>query len=280
MRYGFEPLNVVDNPFYFGIGGMGDFLLLMSTFYDGNKRYEVSPDVIFVCNDVTAIRKLAKKFDRINRFWFYPRKAFNIGEQQWHEIHQHHLCQGTGVTPAKFDYVGEWIKCGTTFPDRGCFSFYGVKEYPYFCHPTESDEKYFVIQPFGGCDDSTKRKEIPGYALDQITTKAYDDGCKVIFIGSPKDAAKLPINDMAKESGQARWVTDIGEAYELIRACHTFYGADSWGKTVACFAGKQTIVYPNLYAPGRGPMEMFNHPVDPGDYIFLEGWKLEVLDKC
>lgn len=276
-HYSFEPLNNVDRPFYFGIGGMGDFLLLMSTWYDTNGDQEVSPDVIFVCNDMKAIRELSKKFARVNRFWFYPRKAFSLSPNCWHEIHQHKFCCGTGVTPAKFDYVGEWIKCGTCFPDRGCFSYYGVKEHPFFCRPLVPNEDFIVIQPFGGGDDPTKKKEIPIDEIHRITSRAYDNNRQnVIFIGSKADAKMMPINPY--NDGSARWITDIGEAYEKIRECHSFYGADSWGKTVACFAGKQTFVYPNQYAEGAGPMDLFNHPIDPGDYVFLEGWKIEVME--
>ena len=267
----FAPLEVVENKFYFGIGGMGDFLLLMSTFYDD---IEDDTDVIFVCNSTKAIREMAKIFPKVARFWFFPRKQFYITPGMWSLITANPLCQGTGVTPKNFDYVQDWIKCGIT---SNVFEYYGVKEHPVFALPFPGS-KYVVIQPFGGGDDSTKKKEISQDNLGEITTKAYDDGNRVVFVGSPADASKMPINELALESGQARWETDISKSYELIRGCEAFYGADSWGKTVACMAGKPTYVYENIYEKGKEPIDLFNHPVDPGNYVFLLPWKIERVE--
>ena len=265
----FPPLEVIENKFYFGLGGMGDFLLLMSTFYD---NIESNTDVIFVCNNVNTIKEMSELFPMVNRFWFYPRKAFFISEPLWESIVSHDLCLGTGVTPAKFDYVRDWIKCGKT----NVFLYYGVKENPMFASPTQTADKYIVIQRYGGGDDPTKKKELPADFLNQITIKAHEDGNKVIFMGSRQDAENMPLNRWALESGQARWVINISNTFNAIRGCEAFYGTDSWGKTVACLAGKKTIVYPNQYEEGRKPMDLFNHPVDPSDYVFLEGWKIRM----
>ena len=269
----FEPIKVVQNKFYFGIGGIGDFLLLMSTFYD---TIDDRTDVIFVANNIATIRELSKKFPKVERFWFFPRKAFVPTPYLWNEIVNHKGCLGTGVTPKEFNYVGDWIECGKS----NVFSYYGVKHNPIFARSIDPIEDYICIQPFGGADDPTKKKEISPEEVQRLILDAWDYGYKVKLIGSKKDAEKLQLNRTTPdlEWEKAVWVTDICESYELIRGCKKFYGADSWGKTVACFAGKNPTVYDNQYSEGYGPMELFNHPVDPGNYVFLIGWDLEVIN--
>jgi len=266
----FPPLEVIENKFYFGIGGLGDFLLLMSTFYDD---IESNTDVIFVCNNIKPIQEMSKLFPLITRFWFFPRKAFFPNEPLWKSIVSHPLCVGTGVTPKEFNYVGDWIECGKT----NVFDYYGVIEHPKFCRPIKTSEKYIVIQPYGGADDSTKKKEIPKYEVENLVYKYCWNGQKVYILGSKSDKIKLGKLENLKGYDNYEWITNIKEAFGTIRGCQTFYGADSWGKTVACFAGKGTTVYANIYNDERSPMDMFNHPTDPGDYVFLNGWNLEMI---
>ena len=270
----FPILDVIDNRFYFGIGGMGDFLLLMSTFYDKEMKKlrdsptgYVGPDVVFVCNNIHVIKEMAKEFPLIDRLWFYPRKSFLADQLMWENIITDEHCWGTGVTPKDFNYIKDWIECGKS----DVFEYYGVKEHPEFAKPIKP-RHFIVIQPFGGADDTTKKKEIPQQDIHKITEQAYEDGLRVIFIGSEKDKDNLPLNKLALESGQAHWVTDIRRAMPAIRGCCAFYGADSWGKTLACMAGKKTAVYKSKYS--FPPEEQFGHYKDPGNHVFLDGWDI------
>lgn len=233
----------------------------MSTFYD---NVESNTDVIFVANNMGTIRKMSNLFPKVSKFWFFPRKAFTPSPGMWEIIVRHQLCIGTGVTPKNFDYVGDWIECGKT----NVFDYYGVKRHPLWAKSNSQfkfNSDYTVIQPFGGADDPTKTKMIPDEAVEKLWYDSEKHGC--FLIGSKNDANRLP---------QYAWVTDIEEAFNLILGCHTFYGADSWGKTVACFAKKETYVYPNVY--DRDPHKLFNHNIDPGDYVFLNGWDLTRID--
>lgn len=140
----FEPIEVIENPFYFGIGGIGDFLLLMATFYDD---VDDNTDVIFVCNSVNAIRAVSTQFPKIHRFWFYPMSAFNRTTEMWRLITRSNLCKGTGVTPKAFKYVEDWIECGNS----NVFDYYGVIEHPKWCEKTTTLD-HITIQPNGGAD--------------------------------------------------------------------------------------------------------------------------------
>lgn len=257
----FEPIEVIDNPFYFGIGGLGDFLLLMATFYD---NILPNTDVIFVCNNVNAIRGMSAMFPKVNRFWFYPIAALNRTPDMWRLIKRHHLCMGTGVTPKEFKYVEDWIECGKS----NVFDYYGVKRYPDWAKPIiDKKEKHICIQPFGGSEDKTKKKEIPIYDLDGIIVKSNMNCTPIYLIGSEKDREKYhPVLD---------WLTKFEDSFDSIVNCKEFIGCDTWGKTLAGLAGKKVTIYPNQYEVGRGPMELFNHPIDPGNYVFLLNWGFE-----
>lgn len=252
----FEPIEVIENPFYFGIGGIGDFLLLMATFYDD---VDSNTDVIFVCNNVNAIRAVSSQFPKIHRFWFYPLSAFNRTPEMWRLITRNNLCKGTGVTPKAFKYVEDWIECGKS----NVFDYYGVKRNPEWAKSL-GDHDHICVQPFGGSDDKTKKKEIPTYDLDGIIVQNNMICTPVYLIGSEKDKERY--------HSSLDWITNFNDSFKSILTCKEFIGCDTWGKTLAGLAGKPVTIYPNQYEVGRGPMELFNHPVDPGNYVFLIGW--------
>jgi len=232
------------------------FFLLMATFYD---NIDSHTDVVFVCNNVTTIREISKQFPKVKKWWFYPRASFHTSPIIWELLVQHPNFVGSGVTPRQFMYVEDWIECGKT----NVFDYYGVKRYPAWAFPIPNEQVLTVIQPFGGADDPTKIKEIPRVVLNSIANE-YSGYGRVCLIGSKKDKEKIgePFGDV--------WVTDFENSFRLIRSCSKFIGADSWGKTLAAFAGKEVVVYPNRYE--KPAEKMFNHPKDPGDYVFLDGW--------
>jgi hypothetical protein len=91
-------LNAVeDRPFYFGIGGIGDYLLLISTFYEELGEND-KVDVVFVANNVSQISKFSKFFPKVNFHWFFPIKSFFFSNDLWGNIKSKN-CLGTGATP-------------------------------------------------------------------------------------------------------------------------------------------------------------------------------------
>jgi len=261
----FPILELVNKPFYFGIGGIGDFLLLMSTFYDDINDNDV--DVIFVCNNTTVIRELVKQFPNVNKFWLHPNQAFPKCPEMWDMIKSHPLCMGTGVTPKNFDYIKDWCECGKS----NVFDYYGVKRQTLWMPLALSEEKTVCIQPFGGADDKTKIKEIPKYIVEQLIDEYVMNGSTVYLIGSKKDEEKLGVLDTSMvwdEDGG--WLHSFDESFKAIRSTWQFIGADSWGKTLAAFAGAPVKIYPNVYT--KPLKEMFGMDKDPGNYVFLDNW--------
>jgi len=255
----FEPIEIIENPFYFGIGGIGDFLLLMATFYD-----DVNPkttDVIFVCNNVNTIREFTKQFPNVNRFWFYPMSAFYTTPEMWNSIVRNPLCLGTGATPCEFRYVGDWIECGRS----NVFDYYGLKRNPSWCSKIINlSTPHVTIQPNGG-RDSNRISIIQRSELVKMVgnlTKKYT----VYLIGSKEDIENYGIIDGAS------WVKDFDDTFQKIRSAEFHIGVNSWCKTYAGLAGISTYIYPSTYL--NDPIEVFGDTNDPSDYVFLKqgGW--------
>lgn len=263
----------IDKPYYFGIGGIGDFLLLMATFYDKVEPGEC--DVIFVANNPAPIKALIggtcesvgwePLFDKINRVWIFPRKAFPINPSVWNAITFDPRCMGTGVTPKQFAYIEDWNKCGK----ENCFSYYGVNKHPKWARSFAgvAFSNRTVIQPFGGADDKTKIKRISDKELIRIVnTECIPE--KTTIIGSTKEMDHV---DKLNLPG-VELTANINLSVDRIRFANTFIGTDSWGKTMAMLAGVNiVIVYKNHYLNGT-PMQLFNQPTDPADHVFLNNW--------
>lgn len=285
-------LDNVDRPYYFGIGGIGDFLLLMSTFYDGVQDGEV--DVVFVANSVKPLQQLASSpkpndqqprdyFPKVNRFWFFPRSAFPYSVEMWEYMQNDERLRGTGVTPKAFQYIQDWNECGKS----NVFEYYGVMRplYPFrrvpLRKPLGNSIRPVVIQPFGGSDDTTKVKQLSKVLLRQLVNKRFRTK-PIVFIGSPSDMAAMKDMDWSPRDERVpiRYCVDIKEAVNYIRLCSLFIGADSWGKTAAALSGMKPSfieVYKNKYI-NKTPQEMFGQDTDPGDYVFLHNWGFKLLD--
>lgn len=264
MSFNLMLQNVDTVPFYFGIGGIGDALLLLSTFYDDIEQNAV--DVVFVANDHSAIKTLSNSFPKIRRWWIFPRKAFYPTKIEWESLIRNERCLGTGVTPKNFDYVGDWIECGKST----VFDYYGVTKNPAWAKRRESiNPKYITVQMYGG-PDSNRISVMPVEYVEEIV-KQYDSSYSVILIGSKRDITKSEYIE------NCRWVTDMEDSINRILLSNHHYGVNSWAKTLSGLAGVPTTIYPSSYV--KPPIEVFNHPVDPSDYVFLKDWGFEYAQR-
>jgi len=255
---------VGEENYYFGIGGIGDFLLLLSTFYDD---VEEIVNVVFVANNVIPIKNLSNFFPLI-RLFLYDRTAFIANKETWEVIKNNKQCLGTGATPKDFNYIGDWNDCGKT----DVFKYYGVKR---VCDWATTEiislNPVVVLQPFGGSEDRTKVKSLSFKEIDSICKKY--NGKHMLVIGTRGEIESFN-GVLAKNDSDKNFISvssDIRQAFELILSCHEFIGVDSWGKTLAALGGKKHItVYANLYT--TDPMQLFGQEIDPGDYVFLRNW--------
>lgn len=263
----------IDRQFYFGIGGIGDGLLLLSTFYNNIDEHEV--DVIFVANNIKPFHQLIPIFSKVHKFWLFPRKAFPLTLDVFKILNeQNNRLRGTGVTPKRFDYKEEWNKVEKS----SVFEYYGVQRRLYVIDrwdPTLNAP--IVIQPFGGDSDPTKVKQLSKKLLHQIVDIDYKQ-TPIIFIGSNEDIKRLQKIDWSADRESITYCTDIQQSIMYIRGCSRFIGTDSWGKTAAALAGIDNIdVYKNKYINAT-PQQLFGQDTDPGDFVFLHNWGFNILE--
>lgn len=257
MRVLYELVKAIDAEFYFGIGGLGDFLLLMSTFYD---KVDKSANVIFVANNTKSIRLISRQFPRV-KIYTIPMNAWDCKFEETWQFLMDNKCIGTGVTPKNFMYIADWMKCGET----NCFEYYGVDKHPLWANsiPNTLTKKLLVIQPCGGFEDKTKVKKIDEYNLAQIIEKYRLNEWRISIVGLYEEISLYKINgDVECFHNNLAW--------DRILMCDKFIGVDSWGKTLAKMADKETIVYRNSY--NVTPMQLFGTDIDPGDNVFLKDW--------
>lgn len=281
----FDLLESIDDPFYFGIGGIGDFLLLMSTFYDDVEDQAVR--VVFVPNSQKLpISDFFYLFPKIKKFHLWPRASFATDKETWDAIEKAG-CKGTGVTPKNFEYIKDWIECGKT----SVFEYYGVKRHPKWakdlCILSATTGNNIVIQPKGGSDDITKVKSIspPQRILVYLKANVQVQGNLSVwpdttFIGSKQEMDDFYTEIMQKSAyigfETYRRITSIKEAIQSIADCDKFFGCDSWGKTLAALCGKEVTVCANKYS--NAPEVLFGHWKDPGDYVFLDKWGFTIVE--
>ena len=248
--------------FYAFIGGIGDALLFLSTFYDR----EDYPTIVCAPNSSGAMRVLFNQFKKIKRVYFipYPRSG------HWHYSlrgiwEQLPNCKGRGVTPVK-GYMDEWT------PELNIFATYGVKEHPQWIDniaPEKIQDFQVVLQPHGSTRGmvGTKRNIIKPRDWIKLQKYLIENGITPIVIGTPSDEEFYPL----LEGSINRRGFNLHEHLRLIRGADVFIGADSWGKTFAALCGIPTYVF----KPPRG--EDLKDWDDPSEFVFLRPWKSIIL---
>ena len=264
-------LSAIDRGFYFGIGGIGDFLLLMASVKHN------SFDVLFVANSTKPIQALADTgiFPGLRRLWLFPKTLFTANFDTWLSIVNHPMHLGHGVTPHGFNYIADWNECGKST----VFDYYGVNKSPGWLHITTPRTKYAftVIQPFGGADDPTKVKQMSRRLLEQLVCVEYAHS-PITFIGSPTELDTIKKMHLEVMTYPPTYVSDMTATVNAIQTCEHFIGVDSWGKTFAGLDGVPNItVYKNKYINGT-PRQLFGQDIDPSDFVFLDNWGFNMKD--
>lgn len=257
-------LSNVESKFYFGIGGIGDFLLLMSTFYDDIKE---NTDVVFVCNNVSAIREMSRQFSQVKNWWFYPRSSFHSSPIFWEAIIGKDGFLGSGVTPRQFMYINDWIKCG----DSNVFDYYGVRKDCKWASPIETlYNKHIVIHPCGG-KDQNRISRIPIEYIQKIIKKFGND-YEIILIGCEKDEIEYGgVIGRDHPLYGAKWLAhELELATHYIRSAEFVIAVNSWVKSYSGIAGIKTYIYPSSYI--RDPQKAYGWHKDPADTVFLDNW--------
>jgi hypothetical protein len=211
--------------FYTGLGGLGDYLIFLSTFYD---KISEKTNVIWFADDKNLITQFPV-FNKIKNTLVFSDKMLFL------EYSNHRLCVGTGITPPKLNY-NEW-------KDINIFEKYGVVEFPSFVNEIETikEEDNQVGVMLSGKSIPGKRKIITEETMKHIVTETK--GKKVFIFGKETDIPEYTPKEWERKTVKM----SLKEQLQWIKGMETFYSVDSWCKTWSAMCGIKTIVYDNVY---------------------------------
>lgn len=229
--------------FYLGNGGIGDFLIFLSTFYDDNDY----SNIIFLANNPDEIKSVVKLFPKLDKKLIL-KNDFNL----LREFYNHKNCIGTGILPKDLNY-NNWYKVDI-------FKEYNVKQFPDFVKlfkPIRKFEKQIFVQMNGSkADGELKHRLLLLSTLDNIKREFSD--YNFIFLDEFKDKS-------------------YSEIFSYINGSDLVIGVDSFVKTFSAQSGIKTIVYDNIYLGNY--LSNFKENIDYGHYVFLFNWEFITLRK-
>lgn len=287
----FQDIGKKIGKFYFGIGGIGDLFLLLSSYYDtyydswfkkrknGYEDEDIS--LVFWANNPSLIKEILKHIPNhkhvlvTENFLNKPQLAMKYYDQ----IANDSMFQGKGHIPDNLRYIEEWVKV------ENVFEHYNLTRYPQFVRSLFYDESIYeqllaphmVIQPYSYDDNNIadKKREIKSKNLRTIfedfpVGKEYG-----AIVGSPREQQwfreNAPMNNSAYH-----FTGNIIEAIKYVVTCEHVYAVDSWAKTVAGLAGVPTTYYTYL----ADQKEIFpTIGYDPSDNIFIKNWNFKIIDQ-
>ncbi len=230
-------INIIGR-FYLGNGGIGDFLMFLSTFYDNVEE----ANIIFLANNRKQIQEIVKLFPKIKKSLILE-NDFNALK----EFYGDNRCLGTGILPKDLNYQN-WNKVDIV-------KEYGVNLQPNFIHELFKPANLFDRQVF-----------------------IQKQGSNVEKIGKQRLLLDKTISSIYKEFDFHDFLTlesFIGMTYEgifqLILGSSVVVGVDSFVKTFAALAGKRVIVYDNIYTDEY--LNNFPDKIDLGHYVFIYPFK-------
>jgi len=242
---------------YYHFGGVGDALLLLSTFYENSPEQTI----VSFANSIPALKSFFKAFPKLNHIYF-----LQIPEDPILNSYVRNLLPGfsnvlgNGVTPTD-SYESEWNEEINIFKD------YGVNKNPKWCKDFEAknlEDFQVTIAPMGSNFGMFKSKrniidpDNWGKIIEFLTTQKI----KPIIIGVPTEEESFPILSGCINKRSYSFEEQMG----IISSSDIFIGADSWGKTFSALAGIPTIVFQPMYGNDLRNWK------DNSDYVFLNPW--------
>lgn len=235
--------------FYLGNGGIGDALILLSTFYD-----EVDEaNVVFLANAPQSVKELLDQFPKIKTNLVIQNNFSCLKE-----LYNHPNCIGTGILPKNLDY-NTWYRVDI-------FKEYGVKEFPEFMSlfpPKRVDpaKKQMFVQFKGSNVEGGGKQRI----MTENTLREIQKIC---------EHGNYEFVDCSEDQNRIR---PLAESISLIRGSDLVLSVDSFAKTVSAMSRIKTIVYDNVYR--QEYLSSFKDNIDYGHYVFLFPWSCIELKK-
>lgn len=276
--------------FYFSSGGIGDFLLLLSSIY--KKQNNLNTNIIYWADNKEHIQQLInifKKENGIKKSLIYS--GFQ-SKEQYDCIIKHKYFKGKCHFPDNIQYVNEWYnnyeQYHSEFDKRTNF----INEFVDTSKNNNKDKHIIGIGVFGSRKESHKIKHLNteefNILLQRLQTK-YPDSLLYIF-GSPIDKQEFPIdyNNINGKNIYDYRMEPLEDSLKYIIDCKLFYSTDTWYKTVTHFLNIPTTIIETTYEGmndnnKKEYMEqLFGNGIehDAGNDIFLlHGWQFDFIKK-
>lgn len=250
-------------PFYLCYGGIGDFLLALSSALESDAPITV----VAYPNSVATARAFFDCFPQITRVYIISRhcdsqQQYVAGMYLRYSIAQHvQHCLGRGVTPALRE--DDFWKPGLDI-ERQC----GVRRYPQWILHYRGDkiaQPQIVLAPMGSLSGMfrSKRNIIPPQYWQPLLGLFEQHNIRPIILGTPEEAEAYPSTEHCDD----RRSYSFDEQFRILASADLVIAADSWHKTFAAMAQVPTIVF----AP------MVNHDLafwqDSSQRVFIEPWE-------
>lgn len=262
----------INFPFYCGAGGVGDFLLSITTFYDDVE----SANIIWFADNKSLIEEVANFFPKLkNKCIFTKDDKFAY---LWRDITDNKNCLSTCITPKNLDY-SEWYKVNI-------FEKYGVKENPKFIkdlieqkfYPFKNDvlnqqintlgirkdfDDYICIMPCSSRSEY-KTKIILQSNIEKIIN---DNNTKIYLLGKETLGLEKKYENIIDATQ-----CNILNQMNLICYAKKVYSVDSWVKTWSALNQVDTYCFDNIYSNGNY-LNSFKDNIDYGHYVFIFPFK-------
>lgn len=253
-----------NNPILFGIGGIGDFFLLMS---DGNYDKYDELSLVFWANNPVTIKYLLPFFPKIK---FHIITTNYLNSEHKYKYYNEILLDENFLTkshiPDNLNYINEWYGADP-------FKKYGIKRTPQWALDMKqkniSNDKSIIICPTGGSSDTGwKHKYMKKETLDRIF-KFIKSETKVYVISTEKEV-NMYGNYFDGMNVNLLLDYSFGDLFKIISNSSLIYSVDTWVKTLSCFMNIPTVLVESFYS--SNPYDAIGLDIDPGDFIFIKNW--------
>jgi hypothetical protein len=272
--------NKLNSIFLFGIGGIGDFLLLMS---DGNYDKYDNLGLIFWANNPEQITEISKLFTKLtNKIITKNYLESPLALEYYKQIINDSNFLSSAHIPRELKYVEEWMTVSDVFTK------YNIQRFPEWANDWKTgQEENIIICPTGGSSDTAwKFKNIDKNLLKNIIAdiklhELWNDN--IIILSTANEMNTIYGNEFIKELEYMGCIMRLDipykDIFKIIGNAWRVYSVDSWFKTFSLLSGIDTILIKSKYI--ISPIEIFGLDKDPADNIFIsKKWNfLEIIEQ-
>lgn len=270
-------LDELTEGFYFGVGGMGDALFLLSSFYDKHPGssllfWSASPNW-------RVLQSFLNQFPGLGKVIVIPRPSGGSSIlENYHRIIEHSNFRGKAQLADRLDYMREWGLRGKDYRKEIPQTWDTLRQ----LWPAREEQKaarFIGLGPWGSTENvrgKNRRLSLTEfYRLVQVTGERTQQPLRIF--GSLGDKREFPLplitTTLVEDCRGYSWK----EVFTCMNECVQFITVDTWFMHWVRFANIPTTVIRTRYA--ADPKKIFGGlPYDPSDKVFLEDWGFNIRE--